>query len=42
MLLKGCNTEAPKDQVIIRFVPGVLDGNILEQTMVCPNNVVHP
>ena len=41
MLPQGFTTEAPQDQVIILVVPGVPDGNILEQTTVCTNDVLH-
>ena len=42
MLPLGYATEAPQDQVVVYIVPGVPDGDILEQTAVRPQNVVHP
>ena len=36
----GNAAEAPKDQVIVCVVPGVLYGHILEQTAVCTKNLV--
>ena len=41
MLLQGCAEKAPQYQEMILVFSGVLDGNILEQTKVCPNNVFH-
>ena len=40
MIPQGCATEEPQDQVMIRVVSGFLGGNILEQTMVCPEYIV--
>ena len=34
--------EASQNQVVVRFVPGVPNRNILEETAVCPKDVVHP
>ena len=34
--------EALKDQVMIRVVPGVLDGHVPEETTVRLQDVVHP
>ena len=42
VLPTGHTTEAPKDKVVISVVPGVPDDHIMEQTIVCPNDVVHP
>ena len=42
MLPQSCATEAPKDQVMIRVVPGVLDRHVPEETMVRLQDVVHP
>ena len=42
MLLQCHSKEATQDHVVVSDVPGVLDGYILEQTTVCPKDVVHP
>ena len=33
--------EAPQDQILVLVFPGVTGGEILEETTVCPKNVVH-
>ena len=41
MLPKGGAAEAPKDQIMIQFVPGVPDERITEETVVHSKDVVH-
>ena len=38
----GCATEAPQDQLVVRILPGVPEGNILEQAVVYPKDEIRP
>ena len=41
-LRQGCTRQTPKDHVVVRVVPGILDRNILEQTSVRTQDVISP
>ena len=40
MLPQDHAAEAPKEQVVVQVMPGVPEGEILEQTAVCTKDVV--
>ena len=42
MIPQGGAVEEPKYHVVITVVPRVLDGDILEQTMACTEDVFYP
>ena len=41
VLHKVHSVEAPKDQVMVHILPGVLYGDILEHTLVCPKGLIY-